>query len=326
MVRPFFKVAFALVAGLFLILLVRIFTSTSREGAFSGATEHPQQPDFSLTSGDTTYYGAISSNVGVAILRINSGPFFMSFGELVRADGKFVLVTVAIENRQNTEITMNPSLFEIVDPNGRVYSASAKSLEVGENNDLFLAGINPGVRKVGQIAFDVPADLDMSNLMLKYRGGMTGDSATLPLKVNSTTARAPTPPETTAPPSETTTPPNQPLPEMSPSGVQPGRNPDPDAGPTQTVAQQPTPGAARSDGQIERDLVQALDASKALKSATITVSTIDGEVTLSGTVPNESSRELAESIASYMPGVLKVHNSLNVIAARVTSTPARQPQ
>jgi hypothetical protein len=188
----------------FLIVLFRSFTSGSGEGGISGTSEYANQPAFLLTSGDTTYHGAISSNVGVAILRINSGQLFMSFGEPVRADGKFVLVTVAIENQQNTEITMNPSLFEIVDSNGRVYSSSAKSLEVGENNDLFLAGINPGITKVGQIAFDVPADLDMDNLLLRFHGGMTGDAATLPLRVNSIVTPAPTSPETTVPQVEDT--------------------------------------------------------------------------------------------------------------------------
>jgi len=72
-----------------------------------------------------------------------------------------------------------------------------------------------------------------------------------------------------------------------------------------------TPGA-RSDGQIEMDVVHALDASKALKNDLITAATIQSEVTLSGTVSSESSRELAESIASRVPGVTKVNNNLTV--------------
>jgi hypothetical protein len=69
---------------------------------------------------------------------------------------------------------------------------------------------------------------------------------------------------------------------------------------------------SRSDGQIEMDVVHALDASKALKNDLITAATIQGEVTLSGTVSNESSRELAESIASRVAGVAKVNNNLTV--------------
>ncbi|HEY1901585.1 MAG TPA: BON domain-containing protein [Terracidiphilus sp.] len=68
----------------------------------------------------------------------------------------------------------------------------------------------------------------------------------------------------------------------------------------------------RSDGQIEMDVVHALDASKALKDDLITAATIQGEVSLSGTVSTEASSELAESIASHVTGVTKVNNNLKV--------------
>jgi hypothetical protein len=76
----------------------------------------------------------------------------------------------------------------------------------------------------------------------------------------------------------------------------------------------PSAGApqARPDGQIEMDVVHALDASKALKSDLITAATIQSEVTLSGTVASEASSELAESIAGRVAGVTKVHNKLKV--------------
>jgi len=68
----------------------------------------------------------------------------------------------------------------------------------------------------------------------------------------------------------------------------------------------------RTDGQIEMDVVHALDASKALKSDLITAATIQGEVTLSGTVSSAASSELAESIAGHVAGVTKVDNNLKV--------------
>lgn len=70
--------------------------------------------------------------------------------------------------------------------------------------------------------------------------------------------------------------------------------------------------ASRTDSQIEMDVVNALDASQALKNDMITAATIQGEVLLSGTVSSESSRKLAESIASQVPGVIKVNNNLKV--------------
>jgi hypothetical protein len=79
------------------------------------------------------------------------------------------------------------------------------------------------------------------------------------------------------------------------------------------LAQDAAPAAGqRSDGQIEMDVVHALDASKALQKDLITAATIQSEVTLSGTVSSAASAELAESIASRVAGVTKVHNNLKV--------------
>ena len=78
-------------------------------------------------------------------------------------------------------------------------------------------------------------------------------------------------------------------------------------------AQDTAPAAGqRTDGQIEMDVVHALDASKALKSDLITAATIQGEVTLSGTVSSAASSELAESIVGHVAGVTKVDNGLKV--------------
>jgi hypothetical protein len=83
-----------------------------------------------------------------------------------------------------------------------------------------------------------------------------------------------------------------------------------DAGQSQQNA---TPAAGqRTDGQIEMDVVQALDASEALKNDLITAATIQGEVTLSGTVSSEASKQLAESIVKKVPGVTRVNNRLKV--------------
>jgi len=71
-------------------------------------------------------------------------------------------------------------------------------------------------------------------------------------------------------------------------------------------------GDQRSDGQIEMDVVHALDDSQALKNDMITAATIQSEVTLSGTVSSSASSQLAESIARRVAGVTNVHNNLKV--------------
>jgi hypothetical protein len=82
---------------------------------------------------------------------------------------------------------------------------------------------------------------------------------------------------------------------------------------------------SRSDGQIEMDVVHALDASKALKNDLITAATIQSEVTLSGTVSSEASSELAESIAAHVAGVTKVNNNLKVGNPQAAASAAEPP-
>ncbi len=78
------------------------------------------------------------------------------------------------------------------------------------------------------------------------------------------------------------------------------------------VAPQAAADGQRTDGQVEMDVVHALDAEAALKQDWITAGTVQGEVTLSGTVASDANRQLAESTASKIPGVTKVVNNLKV--------------
>ena len=112
--------------------------------------------------------------------------------------------------------------------------------------------------------------------------------------------------------------------------------PTPAPAPVPAAAETPTPAAVtpvtpppvaatRADGEIEQDVVHALDASKALKSDLITAATIQGEVTLSGTVSSEASGELAEAIAAHVAGVTKVNNNLTVGNPQAPAKPDAQP-
>ncbi len=95
--------------------------------------------------------------------------------------------------------------------------------------------------------------------------------------------------------------------------------------PAAATPETPSPAAAtRTDGEIEQDVVHALDASKALKSDLITAATIQGEVTLSGTVSSEASSELAEAIAAHVAGVTKVNNNLTVGNPQAPAKPDEQ--
>jgi hypothetical protein len=78
------------------------------------------------------------------------------------------------------------------------------------------------------------------------------------------------------------------------------------------AAQDQAPAGQRTDGQIEMDVVHALDAAPALQQDWITAGTVQGEVTLSGTSGSAANKQLAESLAAKVPGVTKVVNNLKV--------------
>jgi hypothetical protein len=91
-------------------------------------------------------------------------------------------------------------------------------------------------------------------------------------------------------------------------------------------AQDTSTAGQRTDGQIEMDVVHALDASPALKQDWITAGTVQGEVTLSGTSGSDANRQLAQSIASQVPGVTKVVNNLKVGDPQTAQDGNGQPQ
>jgi BON domain len=82
----------------------------------------------------------------------------------------------------------------------------------------------------------------------------------------------------------------------------------------------------RDDAAIEADIVNVLNSSPTLKSQQITAATIGGDVTLSGTVRDEASKELAEMAVSRVAGVKSVENHLTVGQGNTAPQPLPQDQ
>lgn len=70
--------------------------------------------------------------------------------------------------------------------------------------------------------------------------------------------------------------------------------------------------AARPDADIQTDVATALAQSPQLQGQSITSATIQGDVTLSGAVQDESSKQLAQQVAAGVSGVRSVENNLTV--------------
>jgi hypothetical protein len=77
------------------------------------------------------------------------------------------------------------------------------------------------------------------------------------------------------------------------------------------------------DAQIEANVLKALADVPQLADQEISTTTVYGEVTLSGTVKDEASRDMAEKVAADAPGVKKVVDQLAIgtVAADNSSTP-----
>lgn len=83
--------------------------------------------------------------------------------------------------------------------------------------------------------------------------------------------------------------------------------------------------AGRSDADIQSDVAYALSNSAALKGQQITASTVEGDVTVSGNVRDNASKELAESLIYRVNGVRSVTNNLTVGDAAPSAQPEGQP-
>lgn len=78
------------------------------------------------------------------------------------------------------------------------------------------------------------------------------------------------------------------------------------------------------DAQIEANVLKALASSPQLADQAISTTTVYGEVTLSGTVRDEASRDLAEKMAADAPGVRKVVDQLAIGTATAEAVPPQE--
>ena len=84
--------------------------------------------------------------------------------------------------------------------------------------------------------------------------------------------------------------------------------------------QQQAQSATRTDADIQTDVAAALAQSPQLQNQHITAATIMGDVTLSGTVQDDATKQLAQQIAGGVNGVRSVAHNLTI-----SSTPVQQP-
>lgn len=88
-----------------------------------------------------------------------------------------------------------------------------------------------------------------------------------------------------------------------------------------TVAQEKP--ATMPDAQIEANVLKALASQPQLTDQSISTTTVYGQVTLTGTVRDEASRDMAETVTSNAPGVKKVVDQLAIGTVTAETTPSQ---
>src|SRR6185312_8523280 len=76
------------------------------------------------------------------------------------------------------------------------------------------------------------------------------------------------------------------------------------------------------DAEIEANVLKALAGVPQLADQAISTTTVYGQVTLTGTVRDEASRDMAETVTSNTPGVKKVIDQLAIGTVTAEATPA----
>ena len=81
---------------------------------------------------------------------------------------------------------------------------------------------------------------------------------------------------------------------------------------SQTQSQTGDSAYAAADAQTESNVIVALDSSSPLRNQQIAASTVNGDVTLTGMVSDQASKDMAEQVAARVKGVRSVSNNLTV--------------
>ncbi len=101
-------------------------------------------------------------NVGNFTYSVDNVNFYRSVGNYFvkrNADGVFLVVSLRVMNRDNTEHSLDNSLFKLTDENGAEYEISIEgstALELTGHQTLFMKQLNPNIWKDGFLIFEVP--------------------------------------------------------------------------------------------------------------------------------------------------------------------------
>lgn len=155
--------------------------TVSKEDSDTSSDEESSEPETKVyKKGQKVKVGDWTMKVkGVKEVSSVSAPYLGS----LKADGKFVLVTVNVKNQDKKAATISDSSFTLVDKEGNEYDVTEENYYCSLYVDhyLYYEKINPGSTKKCVVVFDVPKKLKKYNLVASD-GSWFGDSQTIKLK------------------------------------------------------------------------------------------------------------------------------------------------
>lgn len=176
---PWFKTKWFLgYLGLVLVIIVLFISVFNTDKTPKQTNQQAAQYNYSVNvNGIGKVHGTTINDVGYAIAKIQKASSFKDeFKENVKARGEFIIVTLAITNKQKEAITIDKLFFKLIDSKNNTYSTANVII-----NDFDLETINPGMSTIGRLIFDIPPGL--TDISLQIEPDITGNKALLPLVV-----------------------------------------------------------------------------------------------------------------------------------------------
>lgn len=140
-----------------------------------------------INSSSGQLYAYETSNVLLGIAKVKEANSIGDSYFSEDAQGKFIIVTVAVFNNQKDAITVDASEFKLIDKEKREYSASTRGMTALQMSNKqhrgFLEQLNPNMGFESTIVFDVPKNTGSDDYQLRAAGGFTGDKILMPLEV-----------------------------------------------------------------------------------------------------------------------------------------------
>lgn len=139
-----------------------------------------------VNSSSGQLYAYETSNVLLGIAKVKEANSLGDSYFSEDAQGKFIIVTVAVFNNQKDAIAVDASEFKLIDKEKREYSASTRGMTALQMSNKqhrgFLEQLNPNMGFESTIVFDVPKNTGPKDYQLRAAGGFTGDKILMPVK------------------------------------------------------------------------------------------------------------------------------------------------